>query len=170
MGAELVDCAEEVAGQERRRAAGRQLADEVADLTGSLWVHAVGGLVEDEHSARPQERGCEAQPLAHAERVGAVSLGTHRAEPDLSQRGLDARRARARTTILSRLVETPEILAAIEPRIESRALDEGPHLGEHLQTGSRHWLAKKTKRSRRRGDEAEQHPDRRGLTGAIRAD
>ena len=48
--------------------------------------------------------------------------------------------------------QTREILAAIEPRIESRALDEGPHLGEHLQTGSRHWLAKKTKRSRRRGD------------------
>src|SRR5437667_307830 len=56
MRARLFDLGEEVAGHEHGGPVGVQLTDEVANLTGSLWVHAVGGLVEDEQLAAVQER------------------------------------------------------------------------------------------------------------------
>ena len=72
----------------------RELGDQRADLAGALRVEAVGRLVEDEQLARLQQGGGDAEPLPHAEGVGAVPLAGRGAQPDPVQRRVDPRPGR----------------------------------------------------------------------------
>ena len=72
--AHLLDLGEQIARQEHRGAIGRELSDQVADLAGSLGVHAVGRLVEDQQLTRSQQGNGESETLPHAEAVRPVLL------------------------------------------------------------------------------------------------
>ena len=71
-----------------------ELADQVPHLAGALRIQAVGRLVQDEQVARLQQRGGDAQPLPHAERVVAVPLARRGGQPDPLQRGRRSAAAR----------------------------------------------------------------------------
>ena len=65
----LGDLREHVARDKDRPPLARERAQEVAEPADSLRVEAVGGLVEDEHLGIAEQRRCEAEALAHPERV-----------------------------------------------------------------------------------------------------
>ena len=67
----LAHLGQHVAGDEHRAALPGQPAQEVAQPADALRVQAVGGLVEDQHPRIAEQRGRQAEPLAHAERVAA---------------------------------------------------------------------------------------------------
>jgi hypothetical protein len=67
----LLDLGEHVAGDEHRAALRGSAAQDVAQPANALRVQAVRGLVEDEHLGIAQERGGEAQALAHPGGVAA---------------------------------------------------------------------------------------------------
>ncbi len=76
-GAHLLDLGEQVAGEEDRRAGRVELEQQLPDLADALRVQAVGGLVEHQQPGPAQQCGGQAEPLSHAEGVGA-----HRAPVD----------------------------------------------------------------------------------------
>ena len=67
----LLDLREVVAGDEHGAAASGVVAQEVAQPADALRVEPVGGLVENEDLRVAEQRGGQAEPLAHAERVAA---------------------------------------------------------------------------------------------------
>ena len=83
--------AEQMARQEHGRAVGGQLADQVPDLAGALGVHPVRRLIEHEQQPGAQQRGRQAQPLAHPEAVRAIPLVGRRRQPDPFEGGADPR-------------------------------------------------------------------------------
>ena len=85
MAADQLDLGQEMARQEHGGAFVGQFADEVADLTGALGIHAVGRLVEQQQLAGTQQSVGQPEPLTHAERVRLVPLVGRRRQPDTRQ-------------------------------------------------------------------------------------
>lgn len=77
--------AHEVAGDEDRTSLGRQLFHQVADPEDALGVESVDGLVEHERLGVAEQRGGDAEALAHAEGEGARALVGHVGESDRLQ-------------------------------------------------------------------------------------
>ena len=67
----LAQLGQRVAGDQHRAALAGQRAQEVPQPADALRVQAVGGLVEHQHLRVADQRGREAEPLAHAQRVAA---------------------------------------------------------------------------------------------------
>ena len=70
--------AHQVRGEEHGAALGGQAAHEVADPQHALGVEAVDRLVEDERGRVAEQRGGDAEALAHAEREAADALAGDR--------------------------------------------------------------------------------------------
>ena len=68
---------QDVGGEEDRRAAVRQLAQDVLDQAGGLGVEPDGGLVEDEDFGVVNQRGRERGLLLHAVAVGVDQVVAH---------------------------------------------------------------------------------------------
>ena len=60
-----------------------------ADLVDALGIEAVGGLVQHQQPRPAQERGGQAQALAHPQRVGADRTSSDVGQADPFQRGPD---------------------------------------------------------------------------------
>ena len=88
--AERLDLAEQVAGQHHRGALRRELPQQRAHLADAAGVEAVGGLVEEQQLGLAQERGGDAEPLAHPQRVRPHGAAVDAAEADAHERLLDA--------------------------------------------------------------------------------
>jgi len=82
----LLNLSEQVAGDQNRAALIMgEVPQEVTQPLDAFGVKAVGGLVEDEHLRVAQQRGGQAEPLAHPKGVTAgLSLCRVR-HPDLGQ-------------------------------------------------------------------------------------
>ena len=143
--------------------------DQVPDLAGALRVEAVGRLVEDEQVARREQRGGDGEPLPHAQRVGAVALRRGRQQADPVERGVDPRRARCagragRSAASSRAGSTGR---------RGRGGTPAPRPGRrpgagHAPASARDRRARAARSRPDVGlDQAEQHPDRRGLARAV---
>ena len=84
VGADLLDLGEQVGGDQDGGALVGERGDQVPDLAGALRVEAVGRLVEHQQVAGPEQGRGDREPLAHAERVGAVALGRRGRRPTRS--------------------------------------------------------------------------------------
>src|SRR6478609_1390157 len=166
--ADLLDLGEQVGRHEHGRAAVRELAHQVPHLAGALRVEAVGRLVQHQQVARLQQRGGEAEPLLHAERVLPVRLGRRRAETDPVQGGVGAPAAGARVGGGVAGVQPREVRAAREVRVERRALDQRADPGQHARGLLRHRGAEQPGAPRGRVREAQQHADGGRLAGPVR--
>ncbi len=145
--------------------------DQRAHLAGALRVEAVGRLVEDQQVARRQQRGRgERQPLAHAQRVGAVPLAGRGeqadplqrrrrcapprcADPPYGRRRRGGAGCRRRTGTGETPVPRPARRPGAAPRRRAPA----------SARPSSSWLPAVGP------DQPEQHPDRGGLAGTVRA-
>ena len=154
------ELAELVAGQQHGAALVGQGAHEAPQPAQPLRVQAVGGLVEHEHVRVGKDGGGHREPLAHAlaERAGAAVRGVREAH-DLEQ-VVDAARAdpgRGGLDAQVRARGAPGVDALLEQHADParRAVQAGVGLAED------------GRRARVGVHEADEHPQRRRLAGAV---
>jgi hypothetical protein len=140
----------------------REPAHEVAQPADPLRIEPVGGLVQDQDPGIAEQGRGEREPLAHAERV----LADPAARRVLKRHDLD-RLVGARLRNSRRAGHRAKVVAGAAARMEAGALQHGPDRAKRL--GERPvGLALDRRRAARRLGEAENHPQRGGLPGAVR--
>ena len=65
----LLDLGEDVRAQDGRRDLSRATLQDLVEIADALRVKAVGGLVEEQDTRRPEQRLRERQPLSHSFRI-----------------------------------------------------------------------------------------------------
>jgi len=123
-------------------------------------VEPVGRLVEDQQSRILQQRRRDTQPLLHAERVRRVPVLATIGEIDHREYFADPQRIRSAVAGQHlQIVRTGQI------RVEAGRFDQRADAVE--VTGR---PAEQPHAARRRPDQPQQHPQRRRLAGAVRAE
>ena len=141
------------------------------DLVDALRVQPVRRLVEDQQPRSAHQGGGQPEPLAHAQRVGPgrppvggveAHLVEHLGDPSTPHGARAAIRGRWRRG--GRGWPIPR--GAGSPR----SLDEGADLGQHRRAGRPASAGPAPRPPGRRQHQPEQHPHRRGLARAVRAE
>ena len=160
--AHLLDLGEQVTGQEYRRPLRGQAAQQAPDFPDASRVEPVGRLIDDQQRRAAEHRGGDPEPLAHALGVGLDLPGSNIGQAGQAKDpgGLAGTAATARGT------EHLEVDPPRHPRVEGGLLDHRAGLRHGPRVGKT--PAKQVNLARRRRDQAQQHPDGRGLAGAIR--
>ena len=130
--AHLFDLGEQMARDEDGGALIGQRPDQSPDLACALWVESVGGLVEHQQIALPQQCTRDGQPLAHAQGVRAVALGGCDQQANPIQGAVDpgSRGPGVRRTV--RGLEPGQVVPAGQVGVERRALDQGADSREYV--------------------------------------
>ena len=141
--AELLDLAHQVRGQQHRDALIGEPADELPHVAHAARVQARGRLVEQQQPRGADQRGGDAEPLAHAVRVAADAvLAPGRVSSTVSS----ASSMRRGCAVAVERRDQLEVAAAAEVRVEARRLDEArrrrparapPRRGGRARTASR---------------------------------
>ncbi len=166
--ADLLDLGEQVRGDEHGRAVRGDLLDQRPDLAGALRIKAVGRLVQDHQVTGPEQRGSDAEPLLHAERVRAVPLVRRGEQAHLVERVIDARPGGAELSARVGGVAPGQVLPPGQERIERGTLDQRADPRQDRVEPATRVAAEQPEAPRGGVHQAEQHPDRRGLAGAVR--
>ena len=157
------DLAHQVRGDEHRAALGGKLLQQVADPADALRVEAVGRLVQDQRGGIAQQRGGDAEPLAHAQREPADPLAGDGLEADQPDHLVDAIAADAMGLGLRQQVVVGAAAGVDRSRFEQRA-----DLVQRRLEGA--IGAAVDRRPAGRGPvEAQDQAHRRRLAGAVRA-
>ena len=98
-----------------------EVAQEAAQPADALGVEAVGRLVEDEDARVAEQRGGQAEPLAHAHASSRRPAGVPRRDADELEHLVDARVRHARGG-----GQDAQVVAAGAARVEVRRLEGGP--------------------------------------------
>ena len=125
----------------------------------------VGSSSSSSRGCAQQRRG-DPEPLAHAVRVAADAVLRAVAQLDELEHLVDPG-ARARLVVVG---EQLQVAPAGEVRVEARAFDEAGDAVERLRAVDERVAAEQPRRALGRADQAEQHPQRRRLAGAVRAE
>ena len=155
----------QVAGDEHGAALGGQLPGEGADPADALRVQAVDRLVEHDDRRVAEQRGGDAEPLAHAEGEAGRPAG----RPPRPARPARAPRRPARPGMRVADREPAQVVAGGAARVQGARLEQRADLA---QRRGRVGVAAAVDGHRAGGRpvEAEDHPHRRGLAGAVRAE
>ena len=122
----VLDLGEQVARHEHGAALGAEAAQQLADLADAGRVEPVRRFVEHEQRRVLEQRGREAEPLLHAERVAAHFVVAAFGEADELEHRLDARRRDA----VDR-AEQPQVLAPRHRREQRGGLDDRTDARHH---------------------------------------
>ena len=155
--------AHQVAGDEHGAALGGERPQQGADPADALRVEPVDRLVEQQHLRVAEQRGGDAEPLAHAEReaagppAGDASRPTRSSTSSTRRRGMPLAAASASRCVRAlRPGWTAWRPAARRPRAAAAQTPYGLPVDGHRAGGRR--------------VQAEDHPHGRGLAGAVRAE
>jgi hypothetical protein len=160
----VLQFAHQVAGHQNRPALGRQRLQEPAHPHDALGVHAVEGLIEHQHRRVAEHRRGDAEPLAHAQRVPARLAPRHRREAGL----LEYLVGPPRTQALG-VSEPHQVVAGGAARLERGRVQQRADVAERpAQPGIR--LAPDQRLARVGRVQAQDHPHRGGLAGAVGTD
>ena len=160
--ADLLDLVEEVAGEEDGLAAvDGEAPDEGAHLLDTGRVEAVHRLVEDDEVGIAEQGRGDSEALPHAGRIAFDLALRIPGQPDLIEQPVDPLCALALG-----LRQHLEIAAAGEEGIEVAAVDQRADPAKDRGIGAQ-VLAEQPRLARGRSDQADQHPDRRRLAGAV---
>ena len=124
----LLDLVEQVRREKHGATFADERADQVAHLEDAGRIETVHRLVEDQQRRIGEQAAGDAEPLAHAERVGLHPVVGAVREPDSLERAVDA----AVRGAVARRGDDPEVLAAGQVRVETRLLDDRADAGERL--------------------------------------
>ncbi len=163
--AQLLDVGHLVAREEHRDPLRREAADERLHVAHPGRVEAGLGLVEDEQPRAAQERGGDAEPLAHPVGVAADPVARPVGQVDGVEHLVDPRAGVAAVEGREQL----QVLAPGQVRVELRRLDEPGDPLERAPAHADRIAAEQPGAARGRPDQAEQHAQRRRLAGAVRA-
>ena len=159
-----LDLVEEMGRQHHGAALRHQRRDHVAHVEHARRVEAVHRLVEDEQLGVPEQTGGHAQPLAHPHGVlGHLVVGPLQ-DADTLERRLDAALCRR----LTGRGEDLQVLATGEVAVEAGLVDDGPDPGQGRVAVAGDRVAEQGHRPGVGVGQAQQHPDQRGLPGAVR--
>src|SRR6059058_2169935 len=164
--AELLDLVQQVAREENRDPVAGEPPDEVAHVAHARRVETGRRLIEQEETRLPEERRGDPETLTHAMRVAADLVLRAVSQLHRLEHRLDPG-AGARLVVIG---EQPKVAAAGEVRIEPRPLDEPGHALERPRTFNHRVAAEQPDAAVRRTDQPEHHPQRRRLSGAVRAE
>ena len=153
--------------------AGVQLQQQLPDLADALRVEAVRRLVQHQQVGLAQQRRSQPEPLPHAERVRLDRPAADPAEADLVQHLVHPAGAVGSAAAGRRVaagVEQHQVRPAGQVAVGAGPFDQRADPAEHPR--GRTWAsAGRATRSARGGQhQAEQHPHRGGLAGAVRAE
>ncbi len=118
-----------MAAEDHGHALCRELAQQPADRARPRRIKPAGRLVEQQQTGIAQQRGGDAQPLAHPGGVAADAVAGPWTETDAIQRGVDLSRA-----VVVELGQKLEVRPPREVGVEARVLDEA---GDTAQRGGR---------------------------------
>jgi hypothetical protein len=153
-----------MAGYQRGVPLGGQGAQEAAHPDDAFGIHAVEGLVQDQHRRVAQQRGGDAEPLPHAERVTAGPAAN-----DRRQAGLRGYRVHPGGGQALRAGQPEQVVAAGAARLERGRVQQRADMGERMPQCA----VGLTANGRRTGIgrfEAEDDTHRGGLARPVRAD
>ena len=160
-----LDLGQQVRGEQHGAAAVGEAAQQAAHPAHALGIEAVGGLVEDQDLRVAEQRVGEPEALAHAERVLAdAPAGRRLVEADELQQLVDAPRRHAHG-----LGGDGERLAAAAPGVLGRGVEQDADAPAGV------WQvavapAEDPGLAAVGLGEADEHPHRRGLAGAVGAE
>ena len=117
--------AHQVARDEDGTTLGGQAAQELADPADAVGVEPVDRLVEHQHAGVAQQRGGDAETLAHAEGELAGPLPGHRGEADQAEHLVDPP---PRDVV--RLGQHPQVGVGGPARMDGLGLEEGSHFAQ----------------------------------------
>ena len=167
--AELVRLIHVVRREQRRLPSFVQVAQDAPEVDAGLWVDPRGRLVEEEHLGLVHERASDHQPL----RESARKLEHHRlrsfGERELLEQLVGAqarpppRHAEETAVVVEVLPHGQRAVECVRLRDDTDAPLYGCRVVSHVQAGDQRPPA-------RRHDDRGQHPDRRRLAGAVRAE
>jgi hypothetical protein len=141
----------------------RVLLKEVPQPLDGLGVEAVGGLVEEQHLRRREDRAGEPEPLAHAERVAGRPLARDVLESDEPE---DLVHPGGRNGRLG--AEHPQVVAGAAGRMEELRVEVGAHHpGDVIVLAQRPAVPQ---RGAVTAIESEHQPHRRRLARAVGAE
>ena len=144
-----------------RPSAGERL-EERADPEDAFGIKTVDRFVEHEHGRVAEQRRRDPEALGHAEREATDSLAGDASKPDLVEHVVDTGAADAVAEREPQKVVVRAATAVGCARVEQRPdLQERTAVLAVVPPVHRH-------RSRRRRIETDDHPHRRGLSGAVR--
>ncbi len=163
----LFHLGEKVARQEDREAAVvREALQKFPDLPYPGGIEPVGRLVEDEHARVSEERLGDAEPLPHAERIGADAVVEALLQRDEACKLRDA----VRRAAVDHAREDLQILPSGQLAVEIGSLDnraDVPHgfleIAGDAEASDRHGAGIGAQQAR-------QHAHGRGLSGSVRAE
>ena len=162
--ADLLDFVEQVRGKEHGPSLGDKAADHVPELVDAGRIEPVGRLVEDQELRVGKQAACDAEPLAHTERVTLHAFVRPLGETGAFERAVDPV-VRLRPAC-SR--DYGEVLAPGQVLVEAGLLDDRADACKCCGAFVRHRPAEQAHRACCRPREAEQHPDQRRLARAVR--
>ena len=144
-------------------------SEQLADVPDPLRVQAVGGLVEHEQRRSTHQRGSQPESLAHAQRVRLHRTPVARVEADLLEHLVDARYAgpRAEPGGPAAASKSARLARAGQVGVGARALDQRADAWQHRCGGPGIWLAEDLRLAGVGQHQAEEHPHRRRLSGAV---
>ena len=160
-----LDLVEEMGREHDGATLGDERQDHVAHLLHARRVEPVHGLVEDEQLGVPEQTGRHPEPLAHAHRVLrhlVVGPVGHAHPVEGGADPLPGGRLPGRRQDL-------EVLPTGEVPVEPGLVDDGAYPGQRLGAVRGDRVAEEGHRPGVGVGEPEQHPDERGLAGAVRA-
>src|SRR5579884_2082231 len=164
--AELLHLGEQVARENDRDPLAGEPLDERAHVAHPRRVEAGRRLVQQEQPRRAQERGGDAEALPHPVRVAADAIVGAVGEVDELEHLVDARAG----AVAVEVGEQAQVAPARQVGVEPRPLDEPGDAVERPRALDERVASVQLDAARRRPDQAEHHPQRRRLAGAVRAE
>ena len=162
-----LDFREQVARNENREPPfAREPLQELPHFPDAGRVEPVGGLVEDQHARLSEERLGDPEPLPHPERIRGDALFEPPVDPDEAREVVDLGAGPA----ADHRREDLEVLAAGQRTVEIRRFDDRADVSHRRLEMAREVDAADHDAARIGTDQPGQHPDRRRLAGAVRAE
>lgn len=113
-----------MAGQDDAGSVRREPVEDAVHVLLAGWVEAVGRFVEHEQPRLHEQRGAEAEPLAHTEREAARPVVRDVGESDLVEHVVDSRGA---AVVAAQSGKGREVLPSGERGVETRPVHEARH-------------------------------------------
>ena len=140
------------------------VAQKAAHPDDALGVEAVEGLVEHEHRRVAEHSRRYTEPLAHAQRVAPCPASDRRLQAGLFDDLVDAARRQA-----LRVGQPEQVVTAAAARVQRAGVQQRPHTAQRVAQAAIRSAADQRAALLDRV-QAEDHPHRGGLSGAVGAD
>ena len=167
-----------MAAEQDRHAVASELRQHRPDLAGAGGIETAGGLVEQQQSGRPQQRRGDPEALAHPGRVPAHPVAGPGGQPDLFEKLVEPSGAGGGVgggvgggggsgVAPIELGQQLEVRPPRQVRVEGRVLNEAGHAIERHLIVPVDWAVQELDPASVRPHQPEEHPQERGLAGAI---